>query len=369
MGSLLRFFTFVAIVGLAISVIYLGRRLDLVKTAAVQPDAVPVSPGEYPALSQLDHELSELVARVIPSVVSISAVQSDPATEQMRRIQQMLGIAPPGSGLPELGSGILISSAGHIITNLHVVSRGNTITVYLSDGRMVPATLLGADPLVDLAILKIEADNLVPLAFGDSDNVRVGQYVLAVGNPLGLQETVTQGIISGIGRRAVNELNAEFFQTDAAINPGNSGGPLVNVQGEIIAVNNSTALQSQGISFAIPSNLARRVYEDVVERREISRPWFGAITWPLTSQIANQLGLMVSQGTLIVSIVPDSPAERAGLRQGDVIESINGKPARNGPEVRSRLAELKIGDTVELEIVRESSRITVPIEVEQQRLQ
>jgi S1-C subfamily serine protease len=362
MGSLPRFIIFVGVVVLGISVVYLGRRLDLVKSAAVQPEAS----GPFPGLAALDSELTRLIGNAVPSVVSISARQYDPATDQLRRIHDMLGIQEPaGVKTPELGSGIIVSNEGHIVTNLHVVNQAREVTVYLSDGRMLSAHLLGADPLVDLAILKVDAGNLPALPFADSDNVRVGQMVFAIGNPLGLQETVTQGIISGIGRRGVNDLNAEFFQTDAAINPGNSGGPLINVRGEMVAVNNSIALKSQGISFAIPSNLARRVYEDVVERREISRPWFGAITWPLSPDVANRLGLPVSQGCLIARVLEGSPAARAGLVAGDVIEAINGKPARNGPEIRSRLAELKVGDIASMTIVRDGKRTEVPIKVEQ----
>jgi len=365
MGSLPRFLIFVGVVVLGISVVYLGRRLDLVKSAAIQSPAVS---GSFPALSALDAELSQLIGHAVPAVVSISARQYDPATDQLRRIHDMLGIqAPAGAKTPELGSGVIVSSEGHILTNLHVVNQAKEVTVYLSDGRMLAAQFLGADPLVDLAIIKVDATNLPSLPFANSDDVRVGQMVFAIGNPLGLQETVTQGIISGIGRRGVNDLNAEFFQTDAAINPGNSGGPLINVRGEMVAVNNSIALQSQGISFAIPSNLARRVYEDVVERREISRPWFGAITWPLSPDVANRLGLPVSQGCLIARVMDGSPAARAGLVAGDVIEAINGKPARNGPEIRSRLAELKVGDVASVTIVRGGKRIDVLIDVEQQR--
>lgn len=364
MGSLSRFLIFVGVVVLAISVIYLTRRLDVVKT---ESGAVPGA-SRYPALAAFDQELTSLVSQVLPSVVSISARQDDPAAEQMRRIRQLLGLPDEAGKAPELGSGAIVSKDGHIVTNLHVIDRARQIEVYLSDGRSFPARFLGADPQVDLAVLKIDVDDLQPLAFADSDEVRVGQLVFAIGNPLGLQETVTQGIISGSGRRAVNELNTDFFQTDAAINPGNSGGPLIDVAGRIIGINNVVALQSQGISFAIPSNLARRVFEDVVQRREISRPWFGAITWPLTSEIASQLKLSVSEGSLVVSILPNSPAARAGLQAGDVIESMNAKPARNPQEVRNRLAELRVGDVVETVIVRQAKRIPVPIQVEQQPL-
>lgn len=364
MGSLARFLIFVGVVVLGISVVYLGRRLDLVKSEVIQSGVLG---GPYPTLTSLDAELSRLIGNAVPAVVSISARQYDPATDQLRRIHDMLGLAAPGGvQSPELGSGVIVSNDGHIVTNLHVVNQAKEVTVFLSDGRMLSARFLGADPLVDLAILKVDAQGLPALPFANSDDVRVGQLVFAIGNPLGLQETVTQGIISGIGRRGVNDLNAEFFQTDAAINPGNSGGPLINVRGEMVAVNNSIALKSQGISFAIPSNLARRVYEDVVERREISRPWFGAITWPLSPDVANRLGLPVSQGCLIARVLAGSPADRAGLLAGDVIEAINGKPARNGPEIRSRLAELKIGDVAMLSILRNQIRKEVPIKVEQQ---
>lgn len=366
MQSLLRFIVFVGMIALTIALIYLNRRLDLVKTGTAEPTAGETASGL--TLEAIDRESSALIARVMPSVVSISARPMDPAADQMQRIREMLGLGSRSTqSTSELGSGVIVSAQGHIITNLHVVRRAGEVTVYLNDGRMMPARLLGADPMVDLAVLQIDAEGLQPLPIGDSDRVRVGQLAFAIGNPLGLQETVTLGIISGIGRRAVTELSAEFFQTDAAINPGNSGGPLINARGEMIGVSNSVALESQGISFALPSNIARRVYEDVVERREISRPWFGAITWPLTPDVASRLGLAVSHGSLVVSVVPDSPADKSGLAQGDVIEAINGKPARNAPEIRSRLAELRIGETAELLIVRDSTKLTVPIEVEQQR--
>jgi len=363
MRSLIRFLIFMGFVALVAGVIVLWSR-NSTKTAGSGPG------GALSVLERFDQESTALVARVMPSVVSISARQGNAAMEQIRRLQQLLGLGDHSGEKPELGSGVIVSEGGHIITNFHVIAdavlQGRQIDVQLNDGRTYVAAALGWDPQVDLAILKIDAGGLTPVTFGDSDAVNVGQVVFAIGNPLGLQETVTQGIVSGKGRRAVAEVDAEFFQTDAAVNPGNSGGPLVDVRGDVVAITNSVLLQTQGISFAIPSKLAVRVYEDVVKRGQISRPWFGAATWPLTAEIAQAIGIPNTAGNLVAYVFDNSPAKRAGIRQGDVLKALNGKPVRDSIDIRNRLAELKTGDVVTATVMRGRSQMDIPVAVEQE---
>jgi S1-C subfamily serine protease len=367
MRSVLRFLLFVGIAGFGVLIFYVARK-DGVRDAAKSP---AVS-GRLPMLSQLDGEVTSLIDRVVPSVVSISARMDNPALDRIRQLRQLLGIGDPGEPKPELGSGAIISSDGHILTNFHVISGASRVDVQLSDGRTLPAKFLGADQQADIAVLKIDASGLPPLPFADSNAARVGQLVFAIGNPLGLQETVTQGIISGKGRRAVAGLATDFIQTDAAINPGNSGGPLVNARGEIVGINNSIVFDSksnnyaQGISFAIPSNVAQRVYDDVVKRGRISRPWFGANTWPLTPQIATELKLGTSTGNLVLSVVGNSPASRAGIVAGDVLQEFDGSPVRDSVDIINRLSELKEGDRVNVTVWRKGQRIQIPVVVEGQ---
>jgi S1-C subfamily serine protease len=358
MRSLLRFLLFAGLVAVGVLIFFFAMRSGERK-GAISADAPP-------ALASLDNAVTTLVARVLPAVVSISARMEDPAAERWLRIRQIMDLTDQGAPKPELGAGVLVSPEGHILTNFHVISNANRVDVQLSDGRTLPATFLGADQQADLAVLKIDATGLECLNFADSNTVKVGQVVFAVGNPLGLQETVTQGIISGKGRRAVSGLATEFFQTDAAVNPGNSGGPLVNVNGEIVGINNAILLGSSGISFAIPSNVAFRVFEDVVKRGRISRPWFGANTWPLTPQVALDLKLGTSSGNLVISVVPDSPAARAGLVAGDVLQQFDGSPVRDSLDIINRLSEMKEGDQVMVTVLRKDKTLKVPITVERQ---
>lgn len=360
MRSLLRFLVFAGIAVLGVALVYLVQRNSARMTPTV---AVP---GKLPTLESLSGEYTALIGRVLPSVVSLSARMDDPMRDRMRQIRRMLGESDPGEAQPDLGSGAIVSAEGHILTNFHVISRANRVDVTLSDGRTFPAKFLGADQQTDIAVLKIEAKGLVPLTFADSNNVKVGEIVFAIGNPLGLQETVTQGIISGKGRRAIAELATDFLQTDAAVNQGNSGGPLVNVRGQIVAINNAVLLGSTGISFAIPSNVATRVYDDVVKRGRISRPWFGTTTWPLNPQIASDLKLGTATGRLVVSVVPNSPAARAGIVAGDVLQEFDGSPLRDSVDIVNRLSEMKEGARVNVTVWRNGRRLRVPVVVEGQ---
>ncbi len=355
MRSLLQFLAFVVLVALAVAAAVRWFPADS------RPKSAAPSAGS--ALETLDAEITALVARVLPSVVSISARRETAGVERLRTIRQMFGLPEPS---PQLGSGVVVSRDGHIVTNLHVVAGANKVDINLSDGRAMPAVLLGADQQADIAILKIAVSDVEPLAFADSQQVRAGQMVFAIGNPLGLQESVTQGIISGIGRRAIAGLSTEFFQTDTAINPGNSGSPLVDVRGRIVGINNLVVPQGQGISFAIPANLARRVFEDVVQRGEISRPWFGAFAIPLSAQRAAASGLPARDCNVVVAVVEGSPAQRAGIQQGDVLLEMNGRALRDAADIRNRLAELKAGDTVRVKVLRNGKTLDVPVRLEQQ---
>jgi serine protease Do len=302
------------------------------------------------------------VEHVIPSVVSITTT-TPPDREAL--VRQFFGLGG-GNVTPsnKMGSGMIVSSEGYIVTNWHVVNGASQVTVQLSDGRSLPATIAGADRRSDIAVLKINADGLQPIAFGDSELVKVGQMVFAVGNPFGLQETVTQGIISAKGRRTMSEAANEFFQTSTTINPGNSGGPLVDIHGKVIGINNfilSRSGGSEGIGFAIPSNVARRVYEDIVQRGRVIHPWFGVVMRPLTAELAKQLHLPNASGALVVATLAGSPAERGGLIGGDVITAFNGHPIRDGKDLRNRVAEAEVGPPITMEVLREGKPLQLTV--------
>ena len=255
---------------------------------------------------------------------------------------------------------MIVSPEGYIVTNWHVINGATQVTIQLSDGRTLPAQIAGTDQRSDIAILKVNAEGLIPIDLGDSEQVKVGQTVFAVGNPFGLQETVTQGIISAKGRRTMSEAANEFFQTSTTINPGNSGGPLIDIHGKVIGVNNfiiSRSGGSEGIGFAIPSNVARRVFEDIVQHGRVIHPWFGVVMRPLTASLAQQLGLPDTRGALVAATLANSPAERSGLRGGDVIISFGGKPIRDGKDLRNRIAEALVGVPATFTILREGKKL------------
>jgi serine protease Do len=303
---------------------------------------------------------------VIPSVVSITSrrgMASDPREELLR---QFFGLppSPRAESVPQ-GSGAIVSSEGHIVTNVHVIEGAEEIMVTTSDRRSFPAKLLGADASLDLAVLKIEAEGLRPLSFADSEKVRVGQLVFAVGNPFGLQETITQGIISARERLFSSETAFnDFFQTDAAINPGNSGGPLVNIRGEIVGINNFIFSQSggsQGIGFSIPANTVRRVLDQILEHGRVLRPQLGVMLEELNAGVAGQLGLPDDRGALVGAVVPGSPAAAAGLQRGDVIRKFDGRDVRDLFDLRKKVAGAKIDQEVKVEVLRDGKSLVLPV--------
>lgn len=353
MRSLLRFLAF-----LLLAAAVIGGSLWWKKARDRDAGAVPISPEKLPSLVALDREFTRLVAGVIPSVVSINATRAHDSDPRLQMLRLLHGGSYPTGSQPS-GSGVIVSDRGHIVTNLHVVQGAASIEVQLNDGRELPAEFVGADGPSDIAILQINTDGLRPLLFGDSDSVEVGQMVFAVGNPLGLQETVTQGIISGKGRRALSEAANEFFQTDAAINPGNSGGPLVNLRGEIIGLNNALSTQGQGIGFAIPSNTVRRVFESIRDYGRFIRPWFGAYMRSLTPQLTRQLNLPDDMGVLVMLVYEGSPAEQGGLKPGDVITEFNGRLIRDLLDLRNRVAETDIGQKVTMQVRRKGTIVNL----------
>ena len=323
-----------------------------------------IDPKDVQVLTALDAEYSRLVAAVVPAVVSITTSRTAPVQDPL---ELFFGKGQPREQQAQ-GSGVIVSKEGHILTNHHVIAGMEKIEVQLTDGRRVPAQMIGTDEVTDIAVLKINAPNVVPLALGDSDAVRVGQMVFAVGNPFGLQETVTQGIISAKGRRAVADSGVEFLQTDAAVNQGNSGGPLLNLRGEIIGINSAIFSTSRegawlGISFAIPANVARRALESVLKTGRIVRGYLGVMMQGLTPEIARQLGLPDARGAVVLGVLPGSPAARAGLRERDVIRSFNGRAIIDVYVLRELLAETDLNTKVELGIVREGRAMTVVAEV------
>lgn len=307
-------------------------------------------------LAALDAEYVRLIEAVVPSVVSITSSrtvwQPAPITieDLIARRQRM-----QKSKSTSLGSGVVVSKEGHILTNHHVIAQMTEIRVQFSDGRNLAAKLIGSDPATDLAVLKVDDPNVEPLLLGDSENLRVGQQIFAVGNPFGLDETVTRGIISALGRRTKSDSGVDAIQHDAAVNPGNSGGPLVNLRGEIVGINSSIYSLTggfQGISFAIPSNTVKKVMEGIVSRGRVIRPYLGVVMQNITVADARSLGLPDTSGALISDVTPDSPADRAGLQPGDIVKTFAGKPVRNVTDLEKAIGSEKIGSAPEVGVVR-----------------
>lgn len=335
-------------------------------TRVVQPERLKsFTPAETPrlkledvqVLTAMDAEYTKLVEAVVPSVVSITSSREVLQTLPTSLDDVLLGRRRARPALStSLGSGVIVSKEGHILTNHHVVAGMTEIRVQLTDGRNEAARLIGSDPQTDIAVLRIEAGGVTPLVLGDSDDLRVGQLVLAVGNPFGLEETVTRGIVSAKGRRTASDSGVEYIQTDAAVNQGNSGGPLINTRGEIIGINSSIFSKTggwQGISFAIPANTAKRVLDGIIQRGHVVRGWLGVSLQVITPQLAANLGLSDLQGALITEVMPGSPAASAELRPGDVLRKFNGRDVDTAMSLRGLLAGVDIGQTVEIVVIRQ----------------
>lgn len=286
----------------------------------------------------------------------------------------------PGPGFPQFpqqqkrqvqsqGSGFIITQDGYILTNNHVVGDADRVTVKLLDGREFTAKTVGTDPPTDVAVIKIDAESLPVLSLGDSDRIEVGEWVLALGNPFGLSHTLTAGIVSAKGRSSVGITDYEdFIQTDAAINPGNSGGPLIDLLGKVVGIN--TAIYSRngggymGIGFAIPVNMAKNIYTQLIEHGNVTRGYLGVTIQDLTAELAKSFGLNDTKGVLVSQVMPDTPAEKAGMKQGDVIVSLDGKPVDTSASLRNEVAMTVPGTAIKVGVIRDGKKMTLNVKVE-----
>jgi serine protease Do/serine protease DegQ len=345
---------------------------------------VPSSPQAAAALSiaeALQLGFVDVAQHVRPAVVHLGTIQraksrrgpnlpqgnDDPFFRDF--FNQFFGSEGPDSRSefrrPGLGSGVIIDKRGLVLTNFHVVKGADEILIRLSDKREYRGQILGTDPKTDLAVVKFHPDQEITVAsLGNSDALRVGEWAIAIGNPFGLDQTVTVGVISATGRSDVGIATYEnFIQTDASINPGNSGGPLVNLKGQVIGVNTAIVAAGQGIGFAIPINMVKRVVEQLVDKGKVVRGWLGVALQPLSPDLAQSLGLAGTNGAVVGSTITGSPAAQAGLQQGDVIIAYDSTPVDDYRHVQRLVAETRVGKSVTLQIVRKKQKMDVAITI------
>lgn len=312
--------------------------------------------------------LAPMLAQVTPAVVNISvrtrsAAQDNPLLRDPF-FRRFFDAPERQQGQQSAGSGVIIDAArGLVITNHHVINNAQEILVTLKDRRQLKGQLVGTDPATDIALLRIAADNLSALRFGDSDQLQVGDFAVAIGNPFGIGQTVTSGIVSALGRTGLGiEGYEDFIQTDASINPGNSGGALVSLKGELIGINTAIIGPSGGnvgIGFAVPSNMARTVTEQLMKHGEVRRGRLGVASADITPQNAKELRTSVTEGAVLVRVDPGSAADKAGLKQRDVVTTINGRAVRSSSDLRTRIGLVPIGDEVELRVLRDGNPLLI----------
>ncbi len=319
--------------------------------------------------------LAPLLRDVTPAVVNISVLVSAPALQNplmrdpfFRRFFEDFLEQPQQRPQLSAGSGVVIDAErGYVVTNHHVIESASEIIVTLKDRRKLEAELVGSDPGTDIALLKVAPEGLTALELGDSDALEVGDFVVAIGNPFGLGQTVTSGIVSALGRTGLNVHGYEdFIQTDAAINPGNSGGALINLKGELIGINSVIIGPSGGnvgIGFAVPSNMTRSIVEQLAEYGEVRRGRLGVLIQDLTPELAEALNLTVSEGAVITRIEPDSPAEKAGLAAGDVIVAADAAEVTSSAELRNVIGLVRVGEEVNLTVLRDGGRRNIKVRV------
>src|SRR5256884_2494929 len=325
-------------------------------------------------LHALEEAFTTVADRVTPAVVNVSTVpRKQSAEETPERFREFFGEdlydryfrRRPRDDARASGSGVIVDPKGYILTNNHVIENAQDITVRLSDGRKLAGKLVGRDPKTDLAVLKVDAPAPLPAAeLGDSDRLRVGQWAIAIGNPFGLDRTVTVGIVSATARNRVGVATYEnFIQTDASINPGNSGGPLLNLDGKVIGINTAIVAAGQGIGFSIPINQAREVMRQLIASGRVVRGWLGIAIQDVTDELAGTFGVREREGVLVAEVINGGPAEAAGVRQGDVIVELNGAPIKEVPELQRRVAAVAPGQPVKLKVIRDRKPVTLAVTV------
>jgi len=331
------------------------------------PDA-----GPQAVLRALEDAFANVADRVTPAVVNVIAIpRKDASPAELERFREFFGdefvdrFRRRRDEPRATGSGVIVDPSGYILTNNHVVENAQAIIVRLSDARKLPARLVGRDVKTDLAVLKVDGAGPLPVAeLGDSDRLRVGQWVIAIGNPFGLDRTVTAGIVSATARTRVGVATYEnFIQTDASINPGNSGGPLLNLDGKVVGINTAIVASGQGIGFAIPANMARDVMKQLIAGGRVVRGWLGIVIQDVTDELASSFGVRERQGVLIADVMKGGPAEVAGVRAGDVVVQFAGETVREVPELQRRVAAVTPGQSVTLVVVRDEARLPMTVAV------
>lgn len=372
---------------LIFSQIHEGTQPVVYSTPVAQQDSVYPADRPITSLRDFNQAFIDIAKKVNPTVVTVF-------TEKVYKVrgmggspffnspfedffEQFFGQAPRQRRQPEeeefkqkgMGSGVIVSKDGYILTNNHVVDDADTINIRLFDGRTLPAKVIGTDPKTDIAVLKVDAKDLPVIKLGDSDKLQVGEWVLAIGSPLSpnLEHTVTSGIVSAKGRSNVGLAEYEdFIQTDAAINPGNSGGALINLDGELIGINTAIATRTggfQGIGFAVPVNMAKSVMESIIKYGKVVRGWLGVYIQDVNENLAKAMKLKVKEGVLVADVSKDSPADKAGLKDGDVIIKLNGKKVKNSTQLRNDIASTRPGTKVKLTILRDGKEKEVTVEL------
>jgi Do/DeqQ family serine protease len=349
--------------------------------ASSRPEPRAVEPSPLGTADALQAAFVAVAERVRPAVVNIGTVQmarprrtpmppgphaDDPFFKDF--FDQFFGRGPGRREefhQPGLGSGVIIDKRGYVLTNFHVIRGADAVTVRLSSKQEFRGRIVGTDAKTDLAVVQFDPPaDLRVATMGDSDALRVGEWAIAIGNPFGLDQTVTVGVVSATGRAEVGIATYEnFIQTDASINPGNSGGPLVNLRGEVIGINTAIVATGQGIGFAIPANMAKRITGQLIASGRVQRGWIGVATQPLTTELAQSLGLADARGAIVARVYPDSPAAAAGLLQNDVIVSFDGTAVTDQAHLQRLSADAEVGRTVKLEVVRKRERRAVDLKI------
>ena len=365
---------FILVLGVLVGLV-LSSHLEIMNQL---PAKSRISSKSVDILTQLSDAQSEVAAVATPSVVNVSTTRTIKSREETPLdlfddpfFRRFFGDQVPHPSVPKerkeqsLGSGVIVSEDGYIVTNNHVIEKAQEIKVLLSNKKDYKARLIGADPKTDIAIIKIEVKGLTALPWGDSTTLKVGETVFAIGNPFGLNQTVTMGVISAVGRANVGIADYEdFIQTDAAINPGNSGGALINARGELIGVNTAILSRTggyQGIGFAVPSSMAKQVMDSLLKYKKVVRGWLGVSIQEVTSDLADEFGVKDLKGALVSGVMKGSPAEKAGLKQGDVILHYNGKLVEDTGHLRNRVSQTPIGTTVKVKLFRAKKEVEVEV--------